>query len=100
MDGGVRQSMPLLDDVRFHREVLGQPEAIELRGCTFVPCFDALPELALVVAAREGRRVLLRLMLEDRLNLESQFLLRERHEPGCVVDRPLLPGAAIEPDLR
>ena len=36
---------------------------------------DPLPELALVVRAGEGRRVLLALVLEDRLDLEPQLLL-------------------------
>src|SRR3954463_709604 len=39
-------------------------------------------------------------MLEDRLDLEPQLLLRERNEPGGFMDRPLLPGPAIQPDLR
>src|SRR5690606_17028208 len=43
---------------------------------------------------------LLRLVLEDRLDLETQFLLRERDEPGGLGDGPLLPRAAIQPDLR
>src|SRR5213593_1729130 len=91
---------PLLDHIRFHREVLGKTEAIELRRRALVARFDTLPELALVVAAGEGRRVFLRLVLEDRLDLESELFLRERHEPRRLVNRPFLPGAPIKPRLR
>ena len=46
-------------DVRFHREVLGEAEAVE-EGCGFlVAGFHALPEFALVVAAGEGGGILL-----------------------------------------
>src|ERR671935_1636284 len=86
------------DDVRFHREVLGEPEPVERRRGLLVPVLDALPELAVVVAG-EGGRVLLRLVLEDRLDLEPQLLLRHRHEPRRLRHRPLLPRAAVEPDL-
>ena len=47
----------------------------------------------------EGRRVLLGLVLEDRLDLEPELLLRERHQPGGLGDRPLLPRAAVQPYL-
>src|SRR6185437_8058799 len=47
-----------------------------------------------------GCGVLLGLVLENRLDLESQLLLRQRHEPRGFGKRPLLPGAAIEPDFR
>ena len=70
-----------------------------MRGRVLVALLDALPELA-VVLTREGRRVLLRLVLEDRLDLEPQLLLRQRHEHVGLGDRPLLPRAAVEPDLR
>ena len=76
------------------------PRRSSSRGRALVARFDALPELALVVAAGEGRGVLLRLVLEDRLDLEPQLFLRQRHEPRGFVDRPLLPRAAIEPDFR
>ena len=46
----------LLDHIGFHREVLGEPEPVELRGRALVARFDTLPELALVVAAGKGRR--------------------------------------------
>src|SRR5919197_1607611 len=75
----------LLHHIRFHGEVLGQPQAIQFRRGALVPCLDPLPELALVVAAGKGRRVLLRLMLEDCLDLESQLLLRQRHEPSSFM---------------
>ena len=39
------------------------------------------------------------LVLEDRLDLEPQLLLRERHQPRRLGHRPLLPGAAVEPHL-
>src|SRR5690348_9171676 len=39
-------------------------------------------------------------MLEDCLDLESELLLRERHQPRSLMDGPLLPRASIEPDFR
>src|SRR5262249_53279154 len=76
-----RRMRRLVDNVRFHREILRQPEPVELRRRPLVPGLDALPELSLVVPAGEGRRVLLRLMLEDRLDLEAQLFLRQRNQP-------------------
>src|SRR5215218_317959 len=89
-----------LDDISLHREVFGEAEAVELLRRPLVARLHPLPELPLVVAAGEGRRVLLRLVLEDRLDLESQLLLRQRHQPGRLVDRPLRPRAAVEPHVR
>src|SRR5262245_40919782 len=88
---------PLGNDVRLHREVLGGPEPIELCRRSLVARFHALPEFALVVPAREGRRILLRLVLEDRLDLETKLFLRERNEPRRLVHRPFLPRAAVQP---
>src|SRR6188508_3639010 len=39
-------------------------------------------------------------MLENRLDLEAQLVLRQRHEPRGLGDGPFLPCAAIQPDLR
>src|SRR5215208_6244757 len=87
-----------LDDIRFHREVFGEAESVEHRRRPLVPLVDALPELAVVLAG-EGCRVLLALVLEDRLDLEPQFLLAHRDEPARLRDVPLLPRAAVEPHL-
>ena len=38
-------------------------------------------------------------MLEDGLDLQPQLFLGERHEPRRLVNRPLLPRPAIQPDL-
>ena len=64
-----------------------------------VALLDALPELALVDAG-ERRAILLALVLEDRADLEPQLLLRHRHQEVGLGHRPLLPRAAVEPDLR
>src|SRR5438552_4657890 len=90
-DGSNEPQSGSFDHIRFHREVLGQPEPVELGRRALVPRLDSLPELALVVAAGEGRRILLRLVLEDRLDLEAQLFLRQRDQPAGFVNRPLLP---------
>src|SRR5687767_6686658 len=87
------------DNIRLHREIFGQAEAVEDRCRFHVARFDTLPELT-IVESGEGRRVFLRLVLEDRLDLELQLILRQRHEPGRFGDRPLLPRATVQPDLR
>src|SRR5687768_14056927 len=38
-------------------------------------------------------------MLEDRLDLEPEFLLRKWYQPRRFMDGPLLPGSAIQPDF-
>src|SRR4051812_25483538 len=43
-----------IDNVRLHREILRQSKPIQSRCRSHVAGFDALPELAVVVAAREG----------------------------------------------
>src|SRR5262249_21306732 len=87
-----------LHDQRLHRKVLGQAQAVDERGGGLVAFLHALPELALV-DAREGRSVLLALVLEDRADLEPQLLLGQRHQDVRLGDRPFLPGAAVEPHL-
>ena len=87
--------MTLLHDIRFHREVLRQAELVEQVGGVLVARVDALPEFAVVLAG-EGRRVLLRLVLEDRLDLEPQLFLRHRYEPRGLGDAPLLPRATCK----
>src|SRR5215813_412457 len=89
-----------IHDIRLHGEILSQSKTIELRGRSLVARFDTLPELPLIITAGEGRRVLLRLMLEDRLDLEAELFLRQRHQKRRLVDRPFLPCTAVEPDLR
>src|ERR1041384_3586667 len=87
-----------LNDVGFHREVLRQPEPVEGLSGVLVPGFDALPEFAIVQPGK-WRGVFLRLVLEDRLDLDGELFLGERYQPGRFGHRPLLPGPAIEPDL-
>jgi hypothetical protein len=99
MPPGVRRvARRRVDHVGLHREVLGEAEPVERARRLLVALLDALPELALVLPG-EGRRVLLRLVLEDRLDLHAQLLLRHRHEPRRLGDRPLLPRAAVQPHL-
>ena len=38
-------------------------------------------------------------MLEDRLDLEPELLLRERDQPGGLGHGPFLPGTAVQPHL-
>src|SRR4029077_2979460 len=67
-----RSSLCLLrceNAVGFHREILGQPQPVGPRRGLQIPRLDPLPELAFVVRAGEGRRVLLGLMLENREDL-------------------------------
>src|SRR5207247_5759455 len=86
--------------VRFHGEVLGQPQAVGPRRRLDVPRLDPLPELAIVVATGERRGVLLGLVLEDGEDLRPQFVLRERYQHLRFGDGPLLPRATVQPDLR
>src|SRR4030095_16992654 len=65
---------------------------------SLVPLLHPLPELALVHTGIGGA-VLLALMLEDRADLEPELLLGHRHQEVRLGDRPLLPGAAVEPLL-
>src|SRR5690606_35043105 len=83
-------------DVALHCEILGKPELVDTRSGRRVALLHPLPELAVVVA-REGRAVLLALVLEDREDLELQLVLRERDEHVGLGDGPLLPGTAVVP---
>src|SRR2546422_7950071 len=65
--------------VRFHGKILGQAQAVRPRRRLDVPRLDPLPELAIVVAAGERRRVLLGLVFEDGEDLRPQLVLGERH---------------------
>src|SRR4051794_8238651 len=85
-------------DESFNRLILGEPELIVGLSGLAVPLFGALPELA-VVGAGEERFVLLTFVLEDRDALALHFLGRKRHGHFDLVDAPLLPRAAVEPDL-
>src|SRR2546430_13230057 len=86
--------------VRLHREVLRQAQPVGARRGFHVARFDPLPELAVVVPARERRGILLRLMLEDREHLRPQLVLGQRHQDVRPGERPLLPRAAVQPHLR
>src|SRR5213596_2873592 len=86
--------------VRLHGEILGQAQAVRPRRRFDVAGLDPLPELAIVVAAGERRGVLLGLVLEDGEDLRPQLILREGHQHVRVRDGPLLPGSAVQPDLR
>src|SRR5262249_32322307 len=82
-----------------HGEILGQPELVDDGGRALVALLDALPELALVEPG-EGGAVLLALVLEDGSDLEPQLFLGHGDQQIGSRHRPLLPRAAIEPDLR
>src|SRR2546429_272249 len=86
--------------VGLHREVLRQAQPVGARRGFQVARFDPLPELAVVVPARERRGVLLRLMLEDREHLGPQLVLGQRHQDVRLREGPLLPRAAVQPHLR
>src|SRR5690606_7708885 len=85
-------------DERLDRLVLGQAELIVQLRRGAVALLGPLPELTLV-GAGEQRLVLLRFVFEDRLALALQFLRRQRHGHVELVRLPLLPRAAVEPDL-
>ena len=61
-----------------------------------IPVLDTLPEFALVLT-RKRRAILLTLVLEDRENLLTQLLFRQRNEHVGRRDAPLLPRAAVVP---
>ena len=61
-----------------------------------VAVFGTLPEESVVVA-QEWSVLHLRLMLENRITLEAQFLRADRHRHFDMVDFPLCPRAAIHP---
>src|SRR5690606_10818986 len=96
--GGLEALALTPEDVALHGVVFGQAEPIHARCGRGVALLDALPELSVIVA-REGRAVLLALVLEDREDLEAQLVLRERHQDVRLADRPLLPGTAVVPDV-
>ena len=87
------------DDVRLHREILGQSEPVDDRGSVLVPLLDPLPELTVILAG-EGSTVFLALVLEDREDLASKLVFRQGHEDVGFRHTPLLPRAAIVPDIR
>src|SRR2546429_5242463 len=89
---------PFPPDEPFDGFVLRQAELVVEVGGFAVALFCALPELA-VVGAGEERFVLLALVLENGDALALHFLGRERDGHLGLVDAPLLPRAAIEPDL-
>src|SRR5262249_5741600 len=78
---------------------LGQAQLIVGLGRVAVAVLRALPELARIQAAREHRPVLLRLMAEDGELLLLDVLRPEGDDALDLVRSPLLPGAAVEPDL-
>src|SRR5262245_31079499 len=78
---------------------LRQAELVVDLGRVAVAVFGALPELAAVLAAREHRLVLLRLMTEDGALLAFQVARGQRHDPLDLVRLPFFPGAAVQPDF-
>ena len=58
----------------------------------------ALPEFA-AVFAEEERLVFLRLVAENRAAAAEHFVRAERHGEVDLVERPVGPGAAVEPEF-
>src|SRR6266540_217300 len=79
--------------------VVGHAKLVEAASGASVTIVDALPEFTLVRTGKH-RAVLLRLMFEDRFDLERELALGHRHQNIGLIERPLLPGTAIEPDNR
>src|SRR5690606_18403938 len=89
----------LADHVCLHRKVLGEADGVDDLCRGGIPLLDPLPELA-IVRPWEWRSVFLTLVLENGQNLLLQLVLRHRHEYVRFGDAPLLPGAAVVPQLR
>src|SRR5688572_25662622 len=81
------------------RVELGQAQAVVDLGRVPVAVLSPLPELAPVGVAGEHRLVLLRLVTEDGDLLPLDVVGTERHDALDLVRLPLLPGAAVLPDL-
>src|SRR3989441_11862384 len=76
------------------------PEPVGVRRRLEVPGLYPLPELAVVVGPGERGGILLGLVFENRENLGAQLVLGERHQHVGFRERPLLPGATVQPHLR
>ena len=81
------------------RLVFGQAEAIIGPGEPPAPIFGALPELPAVVP-QEERLVLLGLVSENRAAPTQNLLGTERHREIDLIQLPLGPRPAIEPEFR
>src|SRR5437762_905868 len=88
---------PLPTHKSLNRFILREAELVICRRGLPVAVFGALPELAVVVTGKQ-RAVLLAFVLEDGDALARQLIGRERDGHLDLVDAPLLPRAAIEPD--
>src|SRR5207247_9201750 len=91
-------SQPLPLHKPLDRLVLRQAELVVLLGGVAVAVLGALPEFPRVAGAGQQGLVLLALVLEDGHALAEQLVGAERHGHLDLVDSPLLPGAAVEPD--
>src|SRR5687768_17347153 len=90
---------PLPTDKTLDRLVLRQPQLVIKLGRMTISVLRPLPEFARIVRAGEEGLVLLALVLEDRLALFVNFVRRKRDGHLDLVDPPLLPRAAVQPDL-
>ena len=84
-------SHAVISDERLHGVVLGQTELVDDGGGVSVSGLGSLPELTVVVRAREQRLVLLRLLFEDAEDLAA-FEGR--------VKEPCLPYESVVKDLK
>ncbi len=67
--------------------------------CVPIAVFRALPKLAAIAAAGEHGSIFLRLMPKNRLFLAFKVFRADGNDALDGVGFPLLPGAAIKPDL-
>ncbi len=72
-------------------------QAVEFTGCCGIAIGDTLPELPLI-RPREHSSVLLGLMLKDRFEFQSKFVLTHGDQNIGFIQRPLLPRTTIEPN--
>ena len=84
---------------RLDRLIFGEAQRVVGVGKTPAPVFGPLPELAAVVAQKEGL-ILLRLVPENRAPAAQHFLGAERHGEIDLVQLPFRPGPAVEPKFR
>ena len=81
---------------RLDRLIFGETQRVVSGGETPAPVLRPLPELATVVAQKEGL-ILLRLMPENRAPAAKHFPGAERHGEIDLVQLPFRPGSALEP---
>ena len=86
-------------DKAFHRFILGQTQLVIESSRRGVTLFGSVPEFA-DIGSRKERSVLLRLMLENRVSLASDFLRAQWHGHFDLIWSSFVPGSAIEPDFR